>query len=64
VQRIQIRRIGRDMLEVKELVRRCLGPLSGGDAGGDECGSDSSGSGVVLAAAAEEEEAEKREIGV
>jgi hypothetical protein len=38
--------------------------LSGGDAGGDECGSDSSGSGAVLAAAAEEEEAEKREIGV
>src|SRR5271156_3789329 len=34
VQRIQIRRIERDMLELEELVRRCLGPWSGGDAGG------------------------------
>jgi hypothetical protein len=64
VQRIQTRRIKRDMLEVKELVRRCLEPLSGGDAGGDEGGSDNGSSGVVLAAAAEEEEADGREIGV
>ena len=44
VQRIQIRRIERDMLETEELVRRCLGLLSGGVAWGGEDGSGGSGS--------------------
>src|ERR1700722_4620044 len=44
VQRIQIRRIERDMFETEELVRRCLRLLSGGDNGGDEEGSGGSGS--------------------
>ena len=47
MQRIQIRRIERDVLEMEELVRRCLGLLSGGDAGGDEDGSE----GVIVVVA-------------
>lgn len=49
MQRIQIRRIERDMLEMEELVRRCLGLLSGGDAGGDKDGSGGVGVIVVVA---------------
>ena len=47
VQRIQIRRIERDMFETEELVRRCLGLLSGGkgDYGQESGGSDSDGGG-------------------
>jgi hypothetical protein len=44
VQRIQIRRIERDVFETEELARRCLRLLSGSDNGGDEEGSGGSGS--------------------
>jgi hypothetical protein len=44
VQRIQIRRIERDVFETEELARRCLRILTGGGTGGDEEGSGGSGS--------------------
>jgi hypothetical protein len=44
LQRVQIRRIERDVFETEELARRCLRILSGGDTGADEEGSGGSGS--------------------